>query len=289
MNRISLCFMLTILILAGCQKKESQIISNNDSKETSWDSTYFIPGITDRKVPTVGNTSLVLDVTQNIVTDKRVFLSVKDFPEKMKGSFSTASGYPTFRSYLTISAMFQEKGTYPVKIVAKSEDGPEKEYTFDITVQDIDKKNCNHIFRAGFINTDLDYKSNSSIVIPSDFNFIIADVNTSSDDLYFGNILTYHDADGYYSSNRSLGNITNPDVYHVKCIFDCTNGDLDIPSQKILGKHNLTKQIDTFTISGNGKVDLVTNRCTISYSGTFNDGGTTKTTNYTVVGLFNLP
>ena len=293
MNKpILLLLLCASLAFTSCDKKQStQVVYLTDSTGGNnidgFDDSYYIPGLADISMNSFEEKSIDILVEKNTITDKRVSLSVEGFPVNSSGSLSVQKGYPPFNTKLHIKIGLTPTGVYPIKIRTVAEGNQAKEYTFDLQIMPMGHTSCVDFFMKRFRQDANSLTSNSADPVPTG-NLSMKKSIDAQYELYLGNVLLYHEGTGFVSY-KSSGNYYDPSTispHHIKLKFDCNTYKIDIAEQYVLGKLNGSWPVDTFTVSGNGSVNYATATYTINYKSTFDDNGTTKSIEYTVVGDF---
>lgn len=284
---------LAVIFASSCQKKDStQVVYIGDSTKTDTpnniDDSYYIPGLADKSTFTLSRMDIDFTVTQNTITDTRVNLSLGDLPPNTNGYLSVKSGYPTYNSSLHLDFLFTPPGIYPIKLTAKTEQNNTKEYYFDLEVKTPNKQECNQQFKNGFTTDNFTLKD----AVNGDFNSITPILYDNGNQLFLNKVLLYivsNTGFDYYVSYDAIHPVpptTIGEPEHVQLNMNCENGNLTIPKHQLIGQNAGTGDKKTFNISGNGKVDLATNKYTITYQTSYDDNGTERTGNFTMSGDF---
>jgi len=278
MLKNSLLLLFAVLIVAGsCTKKPSTVIPekvidtmyiDTTHVDTSNIDTSFIVHIADLLTNPVGKVNLPIEVLRNTATEKKITLSLKDIPANVKAELSSEGGYPDFTSMLMLDFMFQPRGVYPIKVVATPEGGKAKEYTVKLTVDSMDKKECNTFLNSSFRTLGSTFKSDKDDSTYYFSQFVLFN-NTLDGGIYLRNLPLYTDSVNLngWMSLRSI-NTADPNntSAHIKVMLDCDSGKISIPLQEVVARKITGPTVPTnFIIYGNGTVDAKKKTYEITY------------------------
>ncbi|MCB9046572.1 MAG: hypothetical protein H6550_10605 [Chitinophagales bacterium] len=293
-NTIITVAALLLIFAISCQKKDSTKVvyiadtTNTDTPKVTDDS-YYIPGLADKTVNSFSQLDIDFTVTQNTITDTRVYLSLGDLPTNTYGNISVKSGYPTYNSSLHFDFQFTPPGNYPIKLVTKTENNTQKDYHFNIEVTKPDDQECNNAFLNGYKTSNFNYSDSAygsvANITPSPLSY--------EKHLYFYNLVLYTLSSAgvdYYLSYSALNSTNSARTDQIKFDFDCSSGNITIPLQQVIGQYMTlgTSIQDTFNISGYGAVDVKTQSYNITYRTNFDDKGTMRYGKFTMSGDFKL-
>lgn len=276
---------MSVILFTACKKEETSIIPE---APTPPDTSYYIDGLTDIHAMSLGQIVTQIPIVKTTADHKKVNVSFRGFPPNVKTKAEYTSGYPDYIAYLTMNFRFTPAGTYPFTVITQAEGNPAKEYDINIIVDKIPESDCQYYLLSFLKWSNYDINSNSSTPIPQTLQpSLYMDGNLRK--AYFNRLLLYHDNTGngqnVFTSYRAISHNSRPDNHHVEVRFDCENGNITIPQQKVEGLGGAPLSIDTFTIAGSGKGDLNTEKYTITYTSTSSDPGK-KSVQYTINGDF---
>lgn len=135
MKKTLLAAVLASALFASCEKKEN-VYPPVTEKPAPEDSTYIINGITDWTISRIDSTMVTLNVAFQQGMQKKVTLSVEGLPNRVKASFTPATGFPGFGTTMTLTSVFSKPGIYPITVKGTSENGLVKSYKVNLTVKD---------------------------------------------------------------------------------------------------------------------------------------------------------
>lgn len=276
---------VAIIFTIGCKKEKNAIIPPTPQPP---DTSYYINGLTDIHALTLGQVVTQIPIVKATADHKKVDISFRGFPPNVKTKTNYISGYPDFIAYLTMNFRFTPAGTYPFTVITQAEDNPPKEYNINIIVDKIPESDCQYYLLSYLKMSNYNITSNSSAPIPQTLQpSLYLDGNLRK--AFFSRLTLYHDNTGNgqnaYTSYRAINHNSNPNTHHVEVIFDCENGNITIPQQKVEGLGGTPLSTDTFTISGSGKGDFNTEKYTITYTCISSDPDK-ETIQYTISGDF---
>lgn len=300
MLKNSTLLLFAALILAGsCTKKPSTVIPekvtdtlyiDTTKVDTSNVDTSFILHVSDMMINQVGKTNLWIEVIRNTATEKKVNLSFKDMPANIKAEFSQDGGYPDFTSNLMLDVMFMRPGVYPIKIVATPEGGKAKEYAVKLTVDTMEKKECNTMLSTSFktIGTNFNGSVFDSMFYFSQTSLFVN--NQYGGGVFLRNLPLYTDsvANNAYMTLRStnLGDPLNNNA-HVIMMLDCDSGKIDIPLQEVVGrKVSGPANNQNFIVWGSGTINAKQKTYEITYYTQPTVAGTPVPISYVMKGDF---
>ena len=279
------CTILAITF-GACTKKESTklpppvtdtVYVDTHSHSMPIDTSVVIAGISDLLGINWDEVSLDLSVMRTKGLEQKVSMMVSGLPENAKAKWSAASGYTTFNTSLMLDLMFVKSGTYPLTIASTTESGKTKDYTVNLVVDSMTKRECNNALlsnASGSLSTTdpaIDSVVYTFTTLQNDFNntqLSLRNVVLSFDMMPTKNFLSYS-----ATSN-----------YHVKVNINCEDGTLTIPEQEVTGRSMSGGNTEMFTISGTGMIDLKDNSYWITYSTEHDDAGSNVVKTYKVHG-----
>lgn len=285
MKKVLLALTALSLTFGACQKNTSTLppvtdtvyIDSNAGKEKI-DTSVTIAGIKDIRMNPWGMFTLPITVNRNVGESQKVSMMISGVPANVKAKFSAETGYTSFNTNLMIESMFQAPGTYPITIASSSAMGKTVDYTVNLVVDSVTKKESNDMFISSIINT-LSYKDTmrDSVVYMGSNLYL----HTLENELYIRNMLLHYDDNAamrYYSFSPTNSS------YQVKFMYDGNTGELTIPQHEVQGRSATFGNMATFTVSGKGKVNPVDGTFYIMFTTSFDDGGNIVTSHYTAMG-----
>lgn len=282
MNKIVLALGLLALTFTACEKKKSSILPPPEVDTVYIDTTkpvdtsLTIAGISDVRTTAWSEVVIPITVMRNNGLEQKVAISISGLPAGVKAEFSANSGYTTFNTNLTLEVGFLNPGTYDLKIMSASETGKSRDYTIQLVIDSVTKREANMLFlqnATGWIQT---VDSTDSVVYTQTY-FID---NTIEHQLYLRDVVLQfsNNFSEYYRSYMPGSN------YHIKFMVDVNKGTITIPVQTIQGRSWQGGNIMDFTISGTGEFDIAKGQYSIMYTTIFDDNGTLVTNKYTLIG-----
>ncbi|MBZ0098494.1 MAG: hypothetical protein K8F30_05390 [Taibaiella sp.] len=283
MNRILLAVTALAFTFTACEKKKSSIlpppevdtvyIDTNKPVDTS----LTIAGISDVRTTPWSEVTLPITVMRNNGLEQKVTMSISGLPEGVKAKFSSVTGYTTFNTNLMLEVGFLEPGTHELKIMSVSETGKSREYTIQLVVDSMTKREANVLFLSRIQAATLQTVDSTDSVIYMQ-TYILN--NTIENQIYLGNVVLQfsNNLSDHYRSYMPGSN------YHVQLSVDVNKGTIEIPLQLIQGRSWIGGVITDFTITGSGMIDIDNGQYTITYTTIHDNGGTLVTNEYTMIG-----
>lgn len=283
MNRILLAVTALAFTFTACEKKKSSIlpppevdtvyIDTNKPVDTS----LTIAGISDVRTTPWSKVTLPITVMRNNGLEQKVTMSISGLPEGVKAKFSSVTGYTTFNTNLMLEVGFMEPGTHELKIMSISETGKSREYTIQLVVDSMTKREANVLFLNRLVVASVQTVDSTDSVI---YMQTSVQNNSLESQLYLYNVVLQfsNNLSDYYRSYLLSSN------YHVKFTVDVNNGTIEVPLQLIQGRSWIGGVITDFTITGSGMIDIDKGQYTITYTTIHDDGGTLVTNEYTLIG-----
>lgn len=287
MNKIVLALGLLALTFTACEKKKSSILPPPKVDTVYVDTTkpvdtsLTIAGISDVRTTAWSEVVIPITVMRNVGLEQKVAISISGLPEGVKAEFSANSGYTTFNTNLTLEVGFLNPGTYDLKIMSASETGKSRDYTIQLVIDSVTKREANMLFLqnvTGWIQT---VDSTDSVVYTQTY----FSNNTIENQLYLRDVVLQfsNNFSEYYRSYMQPSS-----NYHVKFNIDVTTGTITVPVQTIQGRSWQGGVLEDFTISGTGGFDFDKGQYHITYTTIFDDGGTLVTNKYTLIGALTM-
>lgn len=283
MNKVLLAIAALAFTFTACEKKKSSILPPPEVDTVYIDTTkpvdtsLTISGISDVRTTPWSQVTLPITVMRNNGLEQKVAISVSGLPEGVKAEFSANSGYTTFNTFLTLEVGFLKPGTYDLKIMSASETGKSKDYSIQLVIDSVSKREANTLFIQRLTGGTQTLDSTDSVV----FTQTGLINNTLEHQLYLRNVVLQFSntlTDFYYSY------IQTNSLYHVKFNVDVTTGMITIPAQTIQGRAWSGGNLMDFTIIGTGGFDFDKGQYYINYTTTYDDNGTLVSNNYTLIG-----
>ena len=166
---------------------------------------YHLDGITDLTVNADNpSASMQIGVTYQNSNQERVTLSLEGMPAGLTYNIINPSGYPSFSSFISFFDSSAAIGTYTVNLVAKGDKSGKVKFPFTVMVTEI--PDC----AAGFTGANF-----------SASNFCTSGSYTEGITLLSANHVQFTNFEGT--------------GVHLNATFNCTTGDVTIPTQTING------------------------------------------------------
>ncbi|HEY9178326.1 MAG TPA: hypothetical protein VIN07_11570, partial [Flavipsychrobacter sp.] len=247
MNKIVLALGLLALTFTACEKKKSSILPPPEVDTVYIDTTkpvdtsLTIAGISDVRTTPWSEVVIPITVMRNVGLEQKVTMSISGLPAGVKAEFSANSGYTTFNTNLTLEVGFLNPGTYDLKIMSASETGKSRDYTIQLVVDSVSKREVNMLFLQHMTGALQTVDSTDSVV----FTQTGITNNTMEQQLYLRNVVlqfSNNSSEFYYSY------IQTNSLYHVKFNVDVTTGIITVPVQTIQGRQWQGGNLMDFTI-----------------------------------------
>ncbi len=283
MNKVLLAITALAFTFTACEKKKSSIlpppkvdtvyVDTNKPVDTS----LTIAGIKDIRTTSWSEVSIPLIVSRNNGLEQKVTMTVNGVPANIKAEFSSVTGYTTFNTNLMLEIGFIAPGTYELKIMSVSDNGKTKDYTIQLVIDSMTKKESITHFLSNISNTQLQTLDSADSII---YTQTIILNNTYENELYLRSLVLSFNTDltKYFVSYIANSN------FQVKLNVNLTEGTVTIPQQIVKGRSWAGNNMMDFIVSGTGKLDLENSTYSVTYEATYDDNGTAVTNAYTIRG-----
>lgn len=282
MKKLLLLAAAFVFTFSACKKKESTILPSPETDTVyvkpaiRTDSSIAIDGIKEIRTTSWDEYTLPLTIQRIHGLERRVSMSVSGLPEHVKAEFSSTSGYTTFNTNLLLNIMFVTPGTYPLTITGSTDQG-KMDYTVNFVVDSLTTDECNTKFINQISGAPRTWELALDSVIPANTG-INYDPLKKELSVFFLALSYDDDFSKYYMTSFS----SQPG--RVRLTVNCDNGTLEIPAQTVEGYSISGSSSKTFTISGNGHIDIEKGIYTITYTTQHIDGGNTVTKHFRLEG-----
>lgn len=263
--------LLLLCTLIACKKEKTntipeplatdstQVIDSNDFTDT----TYVIHGVADYKIKQLATQSFMLDIVRMSSMQNKVSLSIENVPEGVIASFTPEAGYADFKTELSFQALVPQPGTYPITIIATTDQQKTKTYSVQLNIE---QAACDSFIFAN--NNDFRTREGDRTYIIYDDTHI---TRGNNDDKYYFSSLV---CEAYASTGIVVSFLSGDDK--VRLIFDCDNHTINIPQVKVSAVNLSTGLSSEYTIAGSGTLDYNDRKVNITYT-TKDQQGLTRT------------
>lgn len=279
------CTILAITF-GACTKKESTklpppvidtVYVDTHNHSMPIDTSVVIAGISNLLGINWDEVSLDLSVMRTKGLEQKVSMMVSGLPENAKAKWSAASGYTTFNTSLMLDLMFVKSGTYPLTIASTTESGKTKDYTVNLVVDSMTKRECNNALLS---NASGSLSTTDPAIDSVVYTFTTLQNDFSNTQISLRNVVLSFDM----MPTKNFLSYSATSNYHVKVNINCEDGTLTIPEQEVMGRSMSGGNTEMFTISGTGMIDLKDNSYWITYSTEHDDAGSNVVKTYKVHG-----
>jgi hypothetical protein len=279
------CSILAITF-GACTKKESTklpppvidtVYVDTHNHSMPIDTSVVIAGISDLLGINWDEVSLDLSVMRTKGLEQKVSMMVSGLPENAKAKWSAASGYTTFNTSLMLDLMFVKSGTYPLTIASTTESGKTKDYTVNLVVDSMTKRECNNALLS---NASGSLSTTDPAIDSVVYTFTTLQNDFSNTQISLRNVVLSFDM----MPTKNFLSYSATSNYHVKVNINCEDGTFTIPEQEVMGRSMSGGNTEMFTISGTGMIDLKDNSYWITYSTEHDDAGSNVVKTYKVHG-----
>lgn len=283
MNKVLLAITALAFTFTACEKKKSSILPPPEvdtvyvDTNKPVDTSLTIAGIKDIRTTSWSEVSIPLIVSRNNGLEQKVTMTVNGVPANIKAEFSSVTGYTTFNTNLMLEIGFIAPGTYDLKIMSVSDNGKTKDYTIQLVIDSMTKKESITHFLSNISNTQLQTLDSADSII---YTQTIILNNTYENELYLRSLVLSFNTDltKYFVSYIANSN------FQVKLNVNLTEGTVTIPQQIVKGRSWAGNNTMDFIVSGTGKLDLENSTYSVTYETMYDDNGTAVTNTYTIRG-----
>ncbi len=242
--------LLLFLLLSSCKKKEevTQPTVDNKYSITTYPKVHAKPFSIKEFGLTVEHTSFS--------QPNRVSISIEGLPDGVSASISKNNERPPFDAVISLTVKYIKPGSYPFKLIAKTEGHLPKEADIILVVDSMSASDCSIQF-GNDENRTVDTYNEAGEYISHNPRISVPASNPTH--LYFLHLIL-----GSSGVNK---NYSSDGRYRIGFIVDCNKATITLPESKVAGSYLHTPVI-THSVKGEGTIDFANNTFTLPYEST---------------------
>ncbi|MEZ5016442.1 MAG: hypothetical protein R2800_05265 [Flavipsychrobacter sp.] len=250
--------LLLLLLLSSCKKKEeiTQPAVDNNYSITTYQKVLA-------KIYSVRKFELSVNHT-SFSNPNKVSISIEGLPDGVSASISKNNELPPFDAVISLTVKYVKPGSYPFKLIGKTEGHLPKEADVVLVVDSSSEANCVFRFGTDYGKTVGTYNEAGEHI--SDYPDITFGPSYPSN-LFFLYVVLSRSTNNknYYTDGRNLTSFA----------LDCNNATISLAERKVAGTY-LHSPVLTHSIKGAGTIDFANNTFTLPYESTDLSTGTTQ-------------